>query len=81
MSEALPALFISHGAPTLVMDDHPARHFLAGLGPSLPLPRAILVVSAHWETAQPTLTVSLAPPKRSTACAIPPRATRRWRAG
>ncbi|MFN9390676.1 MAG: dioxygenase, partial [Betaproteobacteria bacterium] len=57
MSERLPALFISHGAPTLVIEDHPARHFLAGLAATLPRPRAILVVSAHWETAVPAVTV------------------------
>lgn len=61
MSERLPALFISHGAPTLVIEDHPARHFLAGLAATLPRPRAILVVSAHWETAVPAVTVSMAP--------------------
>src|SRR5688572_19743510 len=47
---AMPALFISHGAPTLAISDSPARHFLAQLGAQLPRPRAILVVSAHWET-------------------------------
>lgn len=62
MSELLPSLFLSHGAPTLALEDHPARHFLASLGASLPRPRAILVISAHWETAQPELTVSVAPP-------------------
>lgn len=46
----MPALFISHGAPTLAISDSPARHFLAQLGSTLPRPNAILVVSAHWET-------------------------------
>lgn len=55
-----PALFVSHGAPTLPFDDGPARDFLRGLGHSLPRPKAILAVSAHWETAQPTLTASTA---------------------
>src|SRR4051794_40200709 len=51
----LPALFISHGAPTLPLEDSPARHFIESLGGELPRPRAILAVSAHWETAQPTV--------------------------
>ena len=52
----LPAIFVSHGAPTLPLTDVPARHFLQGLGAALPeRPRAILVVSAHWETAVPTV--------------------------
>ncbi len=49
----LPTLFISHGSPMLALTDVPARDFLAGLGAVLPRPRAVLVASAHWETAQP----------------------------
>ncbi|WP_281683788.1 DODA-type extradiol aromatic ring-opening family dioxygenase [Thalassobaculum salexigens] len=45
----LPAIFVSHGSPTLVLDDVPARDFLRGLGADLPRPRAIVVVSAHYE--------------------------------
>lgn len=47
----LPAIFVSHGAPTLPFDDVPARDFLRGLGQSLGKPRAILAVSAHWDTS------------------------------
>ncbi len=46
----MPSVFISHGAPTLALDDAPARRFLCGFGATLPRPRAIVVVSAHWET-------------------------------
>jgi 4,5-DOPA dioxygenase extradiol len=56
---ALPAVFISHGSPMLVFEDIPARGFIAGLGARLGRPRAVLCVSAHWETARPT--VSAAP--------------------
>jgi 4,5-DOPA dioxygenase extradiol len=49
----LPTLFISHGSPMTALVDSPARRFLAGLGASLPRPRAILVASAHWETERP----------------------------
>lgn len=51
----LPTLFLSHGAPTLPLTDSPARDFLAGLGVRLPRPAAILVASAHWETAAPRI--------------------------
>src|ERR1700761_7883563 len=51
----LPSLFLSHGAPTLPLTDTPARAFLQRLGGQLPRPAAILVVSAHWETAVPTV--------------------------
>jgi 4,5-DOPA dioxygenase extradiol len=51
----MPSLFLSHGAPTLPLTDTPARAFLRGLGGTLTPPKAILVVSAHWETAVPTV--------------------------
>jgi len=49
----LPSLFLSHGAPTLPLTDTPARRFLGGLGARLLRPKAILVISAHWETESP----------------------------
>ncbi|HEY8254930.1 MAG TPA: class III extradiol ring-cleavage dioxygenase [Rhizomicrobium sp.] len=49
----LPAIFVSHGAPTLPFDDVPARDFLRGLGQSLGRPKAIVAVSAHWDTETP----------------------------
>ena len=51
----IPPIFVSHGAPTLAIEDVPARHFLEGLAALLPRPRAILAVSAHWETAAPSV--------------------------
>src|SRR5258706_1097452 len=51
----LPAIFVPHGAPTLALDRCPAREFLKGLGSKLPKPRAILAISAHWETAAPAV--------------------------
>jgi 4,5-DOPA dioxygenase extradiol len=48
-----PALFLSHGSPMLALTDSPARDFLRGLGRELGEPSAILVASAHWETAAP----------------------------
>lgn len=46
----LPTIFVSHGSPMLALQDSPARRFLMGLGASLPRPKAIVMVSAHWET-------------------------------
>jgi len=51
----LPTLFVSHGAPTLPFEEVPARDFLRLLPQQFARPRAILVVSAHWETATPCL--------------------------
>ena len=47
----LPTLFISHGSPMLAIEDSPARRFLLTLGMQLPRPKAIVVASAHWESA------------------------------
>lgn len=57
-----PPIFVSHGSPTLIFDDVPARDFLMQLGKALPRPKAILAVSAHWETLAPRITASPAPP-------------------
>ncbi len=51
----LPSLFLSHGAPTLPLTDTLARAFLSQLGGAFVRPKAILVISAHWETATPTV--------------------------
>jgi 4,5-DOPA dioxygenase extradiol len=48
---ALPSIFVSHGAPTIAIEDGAARRFLIDFGQHLPRPRAIVMVSAHWETA------------------------------
>ncbi|WP_433717550.1 dioxygenase family protein [Actinoplanes sp. CA-051413] len=47
---AMPALFISHGAPPLV-DDPTWVGQLQELARDLPRPKAILMASAHWESA------------------------------
>ncbi len=46
----MPALFLSHGAPPLV-DDARWVAQLQELAAGLPKPTAILVASAHWESA------------------------------
>ncbi len=52
---ALPTLFVSHGAPTLALDPGATGERLEYIGRALPRPKAILIVSAHWETEQPTV--------------------------
>ncbi|WP_329132814.1 dioxygenase [Streptomyces sp. NBC_01476] len=46
--QRMPALYLSHGAPPLA-DDPVWPGELAAWAGSLPRPKAILVVSAHWE--------------------------------
>lgn len=50
-----PSVFVSHGAPTLVIEDSPGRDFLAGLGKRLGKPSAVIAVSAHWTTRVPAV--------------------------
>ncbi len=53
-----PAVFVSHGAPDLILHPSPARDFLSQLGTQLGKPQAILVISAHWLTSIPTLSTT-----------------------
>jgi len=58
----MPSLFVSHGSPTILMEeDSPARAFLRGLGNALPRPKAIVAISAHWESPQTEITTSAQP--------------------
>ncbi|MGD9946555.1 MAG: dioxygenase [Burkholderiaceae bacterium] len=58
----LPSLYISHGAPTLALDPGEVGPALHRFAASLPRPRAVLVVSPHWSTAQPVLSTADRPP-------------------
>lgn len=53
-----PSLFVSHGSPMMVLEDCPARQFLSGYGTALGRPEAILMVSAHWETQEISVTTT-----------------------
>ncbi|WP_460864101.1 dioxygenase family protein [Rhodococcus aerolatus] len=57
----MPSLYLSHGAPP-VFDDPLWISQLFGWAQSMPTPRAILVISAHWESAP----LSLSAPGAST---------------
>ena len=48
MPPTLPSLFLSHGAPDLLLSAAPAVEVLRTLAGRLSRPRAILVCSAHW---------------------------------
>jgi 4,5-DOPA dioxygenase extradiol len=59
----MPALFIGHGSPMTVISDVPERRAMQALGRSLPRTRAILAISAHWETLGRTHVTSGAAPR------------------
>ena len=44
----MPVLFIGHGSPMNAIDDNPWSRGFRALGQSLPQPKAILAISAHW---------------------------------
>lgn len=56
-STRMPALYIGHGAPPL-LDDPLWSSQLRTLAADLPRPKAILIVSAHWESAPLMLSAS-----------------------
>jgi len=47
----MPALFIGHGSPMNAIEDNEFSRAWAEVTRSLPKPKAVLCVSAHWETA------------------------------
>jgi 4,5-DOPA dioxygenase extradiol len=53
-----PALFVPHGAPTFALRPGAAGAALARAAGQLSRPRAIVVVSAHWETEVPTVSLA-----------------------
>ena len=55
MTAAQPALFVPHGAPTVALRPGAAGAALAATARTLARPRAIVIVSAHWDTATPTV--------------------------
>ena len=50
MKQPVPALFVSHGAPTFALEPGIAGAALSDLGRRLPSLAAVLVVSPHWIT-------------------------------
>lgn len=59
----LPSLFISHGSPMLALEPGDSGPALARLAAQLPTPKAIVIVSAHWESSE--LLVSANPHPRT----------------
>jgi 4,5-DOPA dioxygenase extradiol len=60
-TKIFPSIFVSHGAPTLAIEEDETPRFLRRLGAELGRPRAILCVSAHWTTRVPTVSASPQP--------------------
>ncbi len=50
MVEKMPVLFIGHGSPMNALEDNDYTKSLGILSENIGTPKAILVISAHWET-------------------------------
>src|SRR5688572_19629630 len=61
MTKRQPALFVSHGSPTLPLEHNAATDFLRKFGTALGRPKAILAVSAHWDTPEPAVSAAERP--------------------
>lgn len=57
----LPTLFISHGSPMLALQPGASGPALQRLAAELPRPKAIVVVSAHWESQELLVSGNAAP--------------------
>ncbi|KOO10791.1 dioxygenase, partial [Vibrio xuii] len=55
LSARMPLVFLGHGSPMNIIEDNDYRTMWSELGQTLPRPKAILVVSAHWRTSGSTL--------------------------
>lgn len=58
----LPVLFLGHGSPMNAIQENAFTRKLAVLGTTIPRPKAILCVSAHWMT-EGTWVTHMAKPK------------------
>lgn len=47
-ADRMPALFVGHGNPMITLDDNAYTRAWRSFGDSLPRPRAVVCVSAHW---------------------------------
>jgi 4,5-DOPA dioxygenase extradiol len=61
-SERMPVLFIGHGSPINAIEDNFFSKTWRKLGISLPAPKAIICISAHWETPGTFVTAMSKPP-------------------
>ena len=60
MSARLPPLFVSHGSPMTAVEPGEAGAAWTALGREAGRPRAILIASAHWESAPLALSSAVA---------------------
>ena len=62
MSDPMPAVFVGHGNPMNVVSKNAYTESWASIGKTVPRPKAILAVSAHWYVPATAVTANAAPP-------------------
>lgn len=61
-TERMSALFVGHGSPMNTLADNVFTQNLRAIGASLPKPKTVLMVSAHWQTEYCTLATAMERP-------------------
>ena len=61
LTHRMPAVFIGHGSPMNAINHNSYTEAWEKLGTTLPRPRAILVISAHWYTRGTAITAMVKP--------------------
>ncbi len=62
MTDLMPAIFFGHGNPMNALTKNAYSDSWASIGRSLPRPKAVLAVSAHWYITGCAVTANLDPP-------------------
>jgi 4,5-DOPA dioxygenase extradiol len=61
MTSPMPVVFVSHGAPDALLKAPDTLSCWREIARRIPEPKGILVVSAHWETSVPTVSLAASP--------------------
>ena len=61
MATLLPTVFFGHGNPMNALARNAYTEAWAAIGASIPRPRAILTISAHWYVPGAAVTISTSP--------------------
>ena len=61
MKPRMPVIFVSHGAPDALLKAADTVSAWREIGRRIPEPKAILVMSAHWESSVPTVSFAASP--------------------
>ena len=59
---SMPVLFVGHGSPMYAIENNEFSQSWRNLGETLPVPKAIICISAHWETRGTQITAMQQPP-------------------